>query len=63
VLSTPVRDLRRRAADVQGSIVDRDGATRPIDAATLRDAPERALRLLSAAVPLLALAMLAAKEL
>jgi hypothetical protein len=63
VLSTPVRDLRRRAADVQGSIVDRDGATRSIDAATLRDAPERALRLLSAAVPLLALAMLAAKEL
>jgi hypothetical protein len=62
-LSTPVRDLRRRAADVRGSIVDRDGATRPIDAATLRDAPERALRMLSAAVPLLALAMLAAKEL
>ena len=28
VLSTPVRDLRRRAAEVQGSIVDRDGGTR-----------------------------------
>ena len=63
VLSTPVRDLRRRAAVVQGSIVDRDGGTRPIDAGTLRHAPESALRLLSAAVPLLALAMLAAKEL
>jgi hypothetical protein len=62
-LSTPVRDLRRRVAEVQGSIVDRDGGTRPIDAGTLRDAPESALRLLSAAVPLLALAMLAAREL
>ena len=63
VLSTPVRDLRRRVAEVRGSIVERDGGTRPIDAGTLRDAPERALRLLSVAVPLLALAMLAAKEL
>ena len=62
-LSTPVRDLRRRVAEVRGSIVDRDGGTSPIDAGTLRDAPERALRSLSAAVPLLALAMLAAKEL
>ena len=63
VLSTPVRDLRRRVAEVRGSIVERDGGTRPIDAGTLRDASERALRLLSVAVPLLALAMLAAKEL
>jgi len=63
VLSTPVRDLRRRAVEVRGSIVDHEGGTRPIDAGTLRDAPERALRLLSVAVPLLALAMLASKEL
>ena len=62
-LSTPVRDLRRRVAEVRGSIVDIDGGTRAIDAGTLRDAPERALRSLSIAVPLLALAMLAAKEL
>ncbi len=62
-LSTPVRDLRRHVAEVRGSIVDRDGGTRPIDAGTLRDAPERALRTLAVAVPLLALAMLAAKEL
>ena len=62
-LSTPVRDLRRRVAEVHGSMVDRDGGSRPIDAGTLRDAPERALRLLSVAVPLLALAMLAAKQL
>ena len=63
VLSTPVRDLRRRAVEVRGSIVDHEGGTRPIDAGTLRDAPEGALRLLSVAVPLLALAMLASKEL
>jgi hypothetical protein len=63
VLSTPVRDVRRRVADVQGEIVDRDGRTRAIDAGTLRDVPETALRLLSVAVPLLAAAMLAAKEL
>jgi len=62
-LSTPVRNLRRRAAEVQGSIVDRDGGTRAIDAGTLRAAPESALRLLSVAVPLLALALLASKEL
>ena len=62
-LSTPVRDLRRRVAEVRGSIVDLDGGTRSIDAGMLRDAPERALRSLSIAVPLLALAMLAAKEL
>jgi hypothetical protein len=62
-LSTPVRDLRRRVAEVRGSIVDLDGGTRSIDAGTLRDAPEHALRSLSIAVPLLALAMLAAKEL
>lgn len=52
-LSTPVRELRRHATDVSGSITFDDGAARPIDAGTLRRAPERALRLLCGAIPLL----------
>jgi hypothetical protein len=58
VLSTPVRDLRRRVVSVRGEVVERDGRASPIDAGTLRSAPERALRLLSVAVPLVAAAML-----
>ena len=60
-LSTPVRRLRRRVDAVRGGLVLHDGSREPISAATPRGAPERALRLLSAAVPLLAAAMLAAK--
>lgn len=59
-LSTPVRRLRRSGAVVSGEIVDRSGERRTIDAATLRAAPEAALRMLSVAVPLLAAALLAA---
>lgn len=59
-LSTPVRRLRRRVAEVHGEIVASDGAVTPIDAETLKSAPEAALRILSLAVPLLALAMLVA---
>ncbi len=58
VLSTPVRRLRRRVASVDGSITLHDGAVEAIDAATLRSAPERALRWMSLAMPLLALALL-----
>jgi len=58
VLSTPVRRLRRQVAAVEGTITSRDGGVEPIDAATLRSAPERALRWMSLAMPLLALAML-----
>jgi hypothetical protein len=43
-LSTPVRELRRRVAAVEGRIVMHDGTERPIDASTLRAAPETALR-------------------
>jgi hypothetical protein len=53
-LSTPVRTLRRRVTDVRGEMVFRDGSRDAIDAATLRTPPETALRLLSAAMPLLA---------
>ena len=58
VLSTPVRRLRRQVAEVQGSLTLSDGSTEPLDASVLRAAPEGALRWLSAAMPLLAAALL-----
>lgn len=58
VLSTPVRRLRRRVATVSGEIVTTDGAREAIDASTFREAPEGALRWLSVAVPLVAVALL-----
>lgn len=61
VLSTPVRDLRRRAVGVTGTIERRDGERVPIDATTLRAPLEGALRLLSIAVPLLAAAAVVAR--
>jgi hypothetical protein len=61
VLSTPVRRLRRSVRDVRGELELTDGTVEPVDAASLRSAPERALRWLSAAVPLLAAALLAAR--
>ncbi len=61
VLSTPVRRLRRSVRDVRGELELADGTVEPVDAASLRSAPERALRWLSAAVPLLASALLAAR--
>jgi hypothetical protein len=61
VLSSPVRRLRRRVATVEGTITLRDGDVESIDAATLRSAPERALRWMSLAMPLLALGLLLAR--
>ena len=61
VLSTPVRRLRRRVAAVEGTITLHDGDVETIDAATIRSAPERALRWMSLAMPLLALGMLLAR--
>jgi hypothetical protein len=55
-LSTPVRHLRRNAAEVRGTVVLRDGTQEELTDAALRAAPERALKLLSLTVPLLALA-------
>ncbi|HVD70758.1 MAG TPA: hypothetical protein VNG34_07875 [Actinomycetota bacterium] len=60
-LSTPVRELRRRVREVNGTIVRTDGSESPIDRSTLRAAPEAALRLLSFAMPLLAAAMIVPK--
>ena len=61
VLSTPVRRLRRSVRDVRGELELTDGTVEPVDAASLRSAPERALRWLSAAIPLLAAELLAAR--
>jgi hypothetical protein len=61
VLSTPVRRLRRSVREVRGELELTDGTVEPLDAASLRSAPERALRWLSAAVPLLAAALLTAR--
>lgn len=56
-LSTPVRHLRRNVELVEGSLRLRDGSTERIDSATLRATPERALRWLSLAIPLLAVGL------
>ena len=57
VLSTPVRRLRRSVREVTGELVTADGEREPLDAASLRAAPERALRWLSLAMPLVAASM------
>jgi hypothetical protein len=54
VLSTPVRRLRRHVVSVDGRLVLDDGSSEAVDAAALRAAPEAALRILSAALPVLA---------
>lgn len=56
-LSTHVRDVRRRTASVSGTIAREDGTSEPVTEATLIDAAERALRLLTAAIVALALAL------
>ena len=56
-LSTQVRDVRRRAASVTGRIEWQDGRTDPLDANALTRIPEQALQALTAAVILLALAL------
>ncbi len=60
-LSTPVRRLRRRVRGVHGALTLDDGTSEALDAGDLRAAPEAALRLLSAAMPLLAAALILPK--
>ncbi len=60
-LSTPVRLVRRKVVDVDGRITLDDGTEQPIDARLLAGAPETALQLLAAAMPLLAGALLLAR--
>lgn len=61
-LSTPARDLRRRVADVSGLSTGLDGRTVPLDRDRLLQPLEGALRALSWAVPLVAIAVLAARS-
>ena len=58
-LSNHVRFVRRRVADVSGSLELRDGTREPLAAATLIAAEERGLRLLAAATVVLAAALIA----
>ena len=51
--------MRRNVIRVSGEIELADGTVRPVDESALRHAPERALRLLSLALPLLAGALVA----
>jgi hypothetical protein len=60
-LSTPVRRLRRQVEAVEGRLRLRDGTEEPLEAGSLRTAPESALRLLSVAMPLLALGAVLAR--
>lgn len=60
-LSTPVRRLRRDTVRVEGRMVLRDGREEPIDGARLRGDAEAALRALSLAMPLLAMAAVGAR--
>ena len=58
-LSTPVRNVRRRASTISGTISYRDGREEPIAPETLTRAPEAALQALTVAVVTLAAALLA----
>ena len=60
-LSTPVRRIRRRAADVSGSVRYRNGTVEQIDAARLISAPESALRLLWLAIAAISVGTLLAR--
>ncbi|HEX5936849.1 MAG TPA: hypothetical protein VFZ75_04025 [Actinomycetota bacterium] len=61
-LSTPVRRLRRRVAAVDGTITLRDGTVEAIGAEAIGAAPEAALKLLSLAMPILAVGLVAASR-
>jgi hypothetical protein len=56
-LSMQVRDVRRRVARVSGTVERRDGTTHALSAEDLMAAPEAGLRVLTAAVVALAVAL------
>jgi hypothetical protein len=58
LLSTPVRDVRRRTVSVEGTIVRTDGSRVPIGPETLTRPAEQALRFMAAATVALAAALL-----
>ncbi len=57
-LSTQVRTIRRKALRIEGFVALNNGVTNVLDAPTLIEVPERALRLLSFSVVALAVALL-----
>jgi hypothetical protein len=57
-LSTPVRLVRRRVVSVEGRAQLDDGTVLPLDADALASAPEASLKVLAAAMVLIALALL-----
>lgn len=57
ILSTPVRDVRRRVASVSGVMRYRSGEERQLTPEALMRAPERALRAIALAVATLAVAL------
>lgn len=59
-LSTPVRRLRRRVSSVSGELVLTDGSREALDADTLREAPEAALRVMWIGLSLLAIGLVIA---
>ena len=60
-LSTPARNIRRRAERVEGRVTFADGRTVPVTAESLLEPLERALRAASWAIMLLAAAMAVAR--
>ena len=60
-LSTPARELRRRTADVTGTISRVDGGVETLDRSVLLAPLEGALRALSWAIPVIAVATLLAR--
>jgi hypothetical protein len=60
-LSTPVRELRRRTVELSGTQRLADGTVRPLTRESLAAPLDGALRALSLAVPLIAIALLAAR--
>lgn len=60
-LSTPVRMLRRKVVRLEGRMVFDTGGEQPVTEALLRQAPEAALRAMSAAMVLLAVGLVAAR--
>ena len=60
-LSTQARLVRRRTAAVEGRLTLDDGETLTVDSELLARAPEVALKLLAAAMPVLAGALLLAR--
>jgi demethylmenaquinone methyltransferase / 2-methoxy-6-polyprenyl-1,4-benzoquinol methylase len=60
-LSTPVRRIRRKAAEVSGGVRYRDGTVEKIDAARLIAAPEAALSLIWVAIAAISIGALLAR--